>query len=391
MYLTAASRLHRLMLNRFWDGTGLSGPDNGVRVNARVGRFIKSYLDFIPWRDDYRYLQAQGYWVHGNWLLYDQFHEDQTAQVAVQGAYGILRTQRSEGYWDYPNPEWGGRIGTVEGNWAALGLLSSYERTREDDLLKGAIAWHGFLENQIGYQKAGPGIAVNYFAGRSVGIVPNVTSLTLAFLGRLAEVSGDRQFLEHCSDMIAFLASVQSRSGEIPYSQLDQLGLGRNRPHFQCYQYNAFELLDLAFYYGSTADSDVLPIIRDIAKFIGRGVGLDGHVRFDCGRRKARVIYHTAAVAAALAIAGQLDLHYSPGVMDRAGRYLLAQQDRNGGFGFSKFDYWALADSRYYPRPHAMILFHLLVLAESRQGEPLKFLHGIPLSSAHKSSADQNV
>src|SRR3954469_24084375 len=62
-YVNEARRLHAYLHSRHWDGRALTGPDAGVRVNYRVGRYVKSYLRFLPWRDDHYYLQAQAYWV----------------------------------------------------------------------------------------------------------------------------------------------------------------------------------------------------------------------------------------------------------------------------------------------------------------------------------------
>ncbi|MDX1428974.1 MAG: hypothetical protein R3282_01750, partial [Rhodothermales bacterium] len=55
----AASRLHRSLRSAHWDGSTLSGPDPGIRFNARIYRFAKSYTRFVPWRDDRTYAQAQ--------------------------------------------------------------------------------------------------------------------------------------------------------------------------------------------------------------------------------------------------------------------------------------------------------------------------------------------
>ncbi len=68
--LDAAKRLHRYLFNNHWTGHALIGPDPGIRFNYRIGRFIKSYFSSIDWKDDLYYLQGQGYWILGNWLLF---------------------------------------------------------------------------------------------------------------------------------------------------------------------------------------------------------------------------------------------------------------------------------------------------------------------------------
>jgi hypothetical protein len=48
---SASSALHRYLIeNQLLDGV-LVGPDSGVRINYRIGRFIKSYTRRLPWRD----------------------------------------------------------------------------------------------------------------------------------------------------------------------------------------------------------------------------------------------------------------------------------------------------------------------------------------------------
>ena len=66
--LQAACRLHAYILKEHWDGRALSGPDPGIRISARIGRFVKSYLNFLPWSDRLIYMQANGYWILNNWL-----------------------------------------------------------------------------------------------------------------------------------------------------------------------------------------------------------------------------------------------------------------------------------------------------------------------------------
>ena len=57
----ATQRLYTYILEQHWNGDAIVGPDPGIRLNARMGRFVKTYLGFIPWSDDLVYLQAQGY------------------------------------------------------------------------------------------------------------------------------------------------------------------------------------------------------------------------------------------------------------------------------------------------------------------------------------------
>src|SRR5688572_25796960 len=118
----AALALHGLLLNRYWHGGGLVGPDCGIRFNYRVGRFVKSYLRALPWRDSLYYLQTQAYWTLANWRLSELMNDERLQRVAVASARGMLARQRADGAWDYPNPEWHGRVANAEGSWAAIGL-----------------------------------------------------------------------------------------------------------------------------------------------------------------------------------------------------------------------------------------------------------------------------
>ncbi len=364
-YMAAALKLHAFMVERFWDGEALIGPDNSVRFNRRVWRFVKSYLSFLPWRDSYYYVQGQGYWVLDNYLLHDLLGEQRFADLAGQCAQGLLKRQQPEGYWDYPAPGWAGRIATVECVFGGLGLLAGYERTGDPALLAGVFRWYDFLENGVGFVSAGDGrLAVKYFAGVEQGMVPNNSTLVLAFLGRLAAMTGDDRYLHYAPGLIAFLAWAQLESGELPYSLKTpgQAG-GRDRIHFQCYQYHAFELQDLAMYYEDTQDASVLPMIVRIAEFIAPSVKADGSTKFDCQDSGVRMPYNTIAIAAALGIARRMGLYDASDAEERAYRFALAQQQPDGGFPFSSGDYRLLSDRRNYPRPLAMILYHLLLKA----------------------------
>jgi hypothetical protein len=81
-----------------------------------------------------------------------------------------------------------------------------------------------------------------------------------------------------------------------------------------------------------------------------------------CDRRHGRVVYHTAALAAAFAAAPLVGLSGYEDEAQRACRHLLGQQRRDGRFVHSHGDYRVLSDRRSYPRALSMIHAHLLVL-----------------------------
>jgi len=363
--LDAASHLHGYLLKQHWNGQALVGPDSGVRFNARLGRFIKSYLHFLPWSDNYVYMQAQGYWILANWLMADLLDNKKCKDLALVCSEYVLEAQRPEGCWEYPNPEWKGRIATVEGDFAALGLLESYERTRQESLLAGAKLWHRFLLDNVGFQGDDDLLAVNYFANAPKGMVPNNTTLTLLTLAKLADATKDDQHLAPFKGMIVWLGRVQLETGELPY--VVESSDGKDRPHFLCYQYNAFEFLDLAAYYRLTGDQAIWPVMEKLASYLSTGVTESGAARFDCHREIPEVAYYTAAIAAALSQAAALQIGDFRPLADRAYKRVLSQQRPDGGMEFfSQRNYGRLTDQRSYPRNLAMILYHFLLELQVR-------------------------
>ena len=361
----AATRLHGYLAAEHWNGHALEGPDSGVRFNWRVGRFVKSYLSFLPWSDKLIYFQGQGYWIFDNWLLHDLTGSSQAEQIALACTEFVLAGQQPEGYWEYPNPEWKGRIATVEGDYATLGMLETYTRTGDERLLDSAKRWHRFLVDRIGFQGSDGMLAVNYFANLGRGMVPNNSTLTARTLAKLADVTKDDEYLAQVPGMIAWLKHVQKDTGEFPYTLESDGGVGR--PHFLCYQYNAFELLDLVHYYQISNDDSVLPIIGNLAKFLSNGVTASGAAAFNCHKDKPEVLYYTAAVAAALGQAAALGRGDYAALSERAYRRVLSLQKADGGVKFfSQGNYKVLADRRPYSRNLAMILYHLLLELQTR-------------------------
>jgi hypothetical protein len=363
----AARRLHAYLEARHWTGRALQGPDSGIRFNARLGRFVKSYLPLFRWSDDLRYNQAQGYWIAANWRMVDLFdHADRYAELASAATDFLLEQQHPDGYWPYPNPEWKHRIATVEGNFASLSLLETYQRTKDERLLEAALRWHRFLLERIGFQGSDGLLAVNYFANKSTGMVPNNSTLTVRTLAKFAQVTGHERFLEQCPAMLAWLGRVQRATGEFPYVVESDRGKGRS--HFLCYQYNAFEFLDLVHYYDLTEDPKVWPILEGLARYLEQGILTSGAARFDCHSDRPEVVYYTAAVGAALGQASARGIGDFNAAAGRAyGRVLDLQRDDGGMRFFSHGNYGVLTDRRSYPRNLAMILYHLLLEIEVRR------------------------
>jgi hypothetical protein len=363
----AARGLHSYLVRAHWTGDALEGPDVGIRFNSRFGRFIKSYLPFLSWADRLRYNQTQGYWIAANWMVHDLFEEQKAATLALATADDLLARQKEGGYWEYPNPEWRGRIATVEGNFATLGLLQAFERTQEERYLEGVRRWHRYLVTEMGFQEFNGGLAVNYFANRPSGMVPNNSTLTARTLARVAQVTGDDSYFEQCPALIRFVRDAQKDTGELPYIVGRKAGEGR--PHFLCFQYNAFEALDLIEYHRVSGDGDVLPIVAGIGRFLTGALGPSGGARYDCSHDRPEILYYTAAVAAAFGQITELGLGDYRNLADTAYARVLAAQREDGGMSyFSIGDYGFLSDRRSYPRNLAMILYHLMLEQSRAEG-----------------------
>ncbi|MGO8736106.1 MAG: hypothetical protein ACLQVM_25305, partial [Terriglobia bacterium] len=109
----AAQELHGHLLRRHYSRGLVHGPDAGVRFNLRLWRFLKAGLPFIPWGDDYGFMQSQGYWILSNWMLHDSTGEREYRDLALESTDATLRLQQSEGFWLYPLPERKDLIATV--------------------------------------------------------------------------------------------------------------------------------------------------------------------------------------------------------------------------------------------------------------------------------------
>jgi hypothetical protein len=365
----AATRLYAHIYAKHWNGEVLAGPDPGIRFNARIFRFPKSYLSFIPWRDELVYMQAQKYWIDDNLLVAELGigADIDPREVAAKCARAVRRKQRAEGYWEYPNPEWRGRIATVEGNYGAVALLLAHRDQPDADLLAGAVAWHDYVVNKIGFQAYGDSIAVNYFGNLAGGRIPNNSASTIRAFAMLAHASGEDRYLETCPGMIRYLAEVQLDSGELPYATLGVTG--KDRPHFLCYQYNAFQFLNIADYYQLTLDPQVLNILKGLASYLAASILPTGACRYDCRQTAPEVIYYTAAAGAALSEAAAMGLGDYRKLADRAFLRVLSQQQVDGSFPYSLRNHRFLSDRRSYPRQLSMLLNHLLLEVRRRRAQ----------------------
>ncbi len=112
-------------------------PTPAFVSNLRLWRFFKAALDFVPWNDDYVFMQSQGYWILSNWMLHEATGEPKYRALALESTEATLRLQQPGGFWLYPLPERKHLIATVEGDWGAIGLLATYAREPRKEFLSG--------------------------------------------------------------------------------------------------------------------------------------------------------------------------------------------------------------------------------------------------------------
>jgi hypothetical protein len=362
--LAAAQRLHAYLLSRHYRIGTLRGPDAGVRFNLRAWRFLKSAFHFLPWHDDYVFIQTQGYWILSNWMLHEATGDMRWRDIALDSTEATLGLQRADGTWAYPLPERRHLVATVEGNWGAIGLLATYARQPEPRFLEGALRWYDYLVGRIGFQQDDPGKAINYF-DKPRGKVPNNSVEAAWVFSRLWRATGDERYLEQVAGLMDFVRSVQLATGELPY--VVESPYERRREHYLCYQYNAFEFLKLAWLERLRPSETVGAVLPGLAKFLAAGVTASGASAEDCFSRSVEVDYYTAALAAAMDEAARLRL-VDGELGERSYGRVTARQKHDGSFIYSKGNYGFLRDSRSYPRPMAMTLFHLLYGAGAGDG-----------------------
>ncbi|MGH7731471.1 MAG: hypothetical protein ACRENJ_09530 [Candidatus Eiseniibacteriota bacterium] len=364
----AALRLHaRLEADHLHAGR-LAGDDQGVRWNIRVWRFWKSYFPTLAPREQYFFLQGQGYWALANWALFDLTGEERFRARAREATEVVDEAQRDDGAWDYPLRERRHLVATVEGDFGAVTLLEGHRRGLGEDALRSARAWHDHVELRIGYQEHPGGLAVNYF-DQPRGMVPNNTAEWVWVLGRFASATGDRRFLGRISGLLGFLEAVQLPSGELPY-EIGGRFQAQTRLHYLCYQYNAFQCMKLAWHAEAHGDERARALAVRIAGFLAGGVTAKGSVRASCRATLPEVVYYADAVGLALHTVTRLGWADHAAPSDRAFDWVLSRQQPDGGFPFSRGDYFVLADRNRYPRYLATTLFHLAERA--RYADPVR-------------------
>jgi hypothetical protein len=356
------------MFENFWDGQRIVGPDGGLMFNLRVLRFVKSYFPSLNRANPNCFFQAQGYWIRENWDLFRLTGKSIHKEVALACSNYVVRSQRPDGSWLYPLREWQNYVNTVDGTWASLGLLASYQQTKDQTYLEAALRWYDFLIHKTSFQPYKDSLCVNYFAFSSKGIkVPNNTTLVLWFFAELFKMTGDREFIALNDKLIRFLELCQKPDGELVYE------VGRD--HYLCFQYNSFEFLDLVYCYNITGNARIRTIMNAMAKFVASGVTEKGSVKYECSQTFPEYTHFSAATGAALISATNMGFGNYQKHIERLYRYLIENQNPDGSFFQSKNDMiyvrkpiqWGfLTDRTAYSRPLSYILQHLLIGIKSQ-------------------------
>jgi hypothetical protein len=357
----SAERLHAHLFKTHFQRGLLTGPDSGVRFNLRAWRFLKSAVPFMSWRDDFVFMQTQGYWVLANWMLFEATGVKRYREIALGCTEATRQLQQADGFWVYPLRERKKLVATVEGDWGAIAMLASYAREPRPGLLQAASRWYDYLVQNIGFQNHSAGKAINYYQTPR-GKVPNNSVEAAWLFARLWRASGDEKYLVHIDALLDFIAEVQLDTGELPY--IVESTYERERVHYLCFQYNAFQFLKLVWLDSLQTGTRAPSIIAKLAGFLARGVLPSGASANNCASTDGggpEVDYYTAALAAALHEAAQYGLPDATELSRRCYARCLERQREDGSFGFSTGDYGFLRDARSYPRAQTMTLFHLLV------------------------------
>ena len=162
--------------------------------------------------------------------------------------------------------------------------------------------------------------------------------------------------------MIRFLELTQQPNGELVYEV--------NKKHYLCYHYNAFEFLDLFYYYKIVKAPRVKLILKKLANYLVAGVTEKGSVKYNCYQTFPEMPMFASVTGAALKCASSMGLGNYKLVVERIYNYLVVNQRSDGAFGYSSHDfiylkspiqYGFLRDDNSYPGPLSFMLDHMLI------------------------------
>jgi hypothetical protein len=117
--------------------------------------------------------------------------------------------------------------------------------------------------------------------------------------------------------------------------------------------------MKLAWHAAAHGDERARSLAERIAAYLATGVTPAGSVRASCASRLPEVVYYSDAVGLALETVTRLGWADHRTLADRAFGFVMSRQQPNGGFPFSRGDYYLLSDRTAYPRYLAITLYHL--------------------------------
>lgn len=374
--LHSAMKNWDFLVDKYYKEGLIQGPDVGVGAYLRGGRFLAN--TFTPSKvkeKKYAFQQTQAYFIRSSLMLYHITNDEKYKQKAQVVGDQVVRMQCTNGSWHYPLKEWRDKVVVVDCNWAAMGLLDLYLETENKKYLNAALKWINFLISEVGYSEiADDKICFHYFSPNYLGkLTPNITTLSTALLARMFAINQTGIYENLIHKGLNFIQHVMKPNGEIPYTILeDKKGLTLREKiyrklmptdHYQCAQYNAFQLMDLCCVYEELNIDRIKDLILKIASFLSTCVANDGRTQIQCGDNSSVIYYHTSAVGAALFKADEvLSLGFS-NKGKKAIEFVLKHQNPSGGFPFSQREYKLFSDSFEYPRTNLYTLYHLLLCA----------------------------
>ncbi len=365
--MTAVSVWHSVLnlwksLRTFQGRSGfLVGPDvnlifiKGLQTPFQlVNRVIQNLI--IRGRGEFRYPkiwlgQTQAYWIRANLRLYEMLEEETFLTLAIRTGNALVLRQK-EGWWKSNLIGLSNRLDVIHNTLIANSLFDLYELTGDKRYMESVLTYDDVLNKRIGFTYLDDGSAfVRYFSGGKKEFVCNANTLVLSFLGRLTKVGYSRK--EVIKSLLKALSNSMLENGELPYDACFTL-------HYQCTQYNAFELMDLIEYQYYSSGNDAEKLIDKIARWLASRVTPEGYVWYQCNKMFPLITYHHTATLAALS-AAHTHIHFNECLQKKNSRLLkfcLERQMRNGLFEYGYFRP-SFHDRGSYLRPNCIILKNL--------------------------------
>ena len=123
-------------------------------------------------------------------------------------------------------------------------------------------------------------------------MVPNNAASAIRVFAQTALAAKDERFLEYCPGMVKFLIQAQMDTGMLPYHLAEPGGpRSDDRIYFLCYNYNAFQFLNIMEYFHMTKDEEVLPVLDGLARFLTTGISARGAAWYDTHHEFPEVLY----------------------------------------------------------------------------------------------------